>query len=320
MFRFFQSIFGGDEKKGSYPESLVKAAIERAVEGTDPWMRAVSGYKRKLRPAVLQAIDHVVALVDSMPPPIPMNRQAYEESPQVHAVFISRDDMNSIIANSRELAEFRKGPGDVQAAYALLLTEKHERGILGAELSGEIVMHGVPQVTVSFESHRLIDPSSTADELRRKLKHRAFDHLLSLALKRITIVKTERGNIENYRALLEAKLNLLNRAGWGFGNEDQEGAIELAEVEELLARIESQLKEIGREDQMLEKYLEILVDVLSDPGSYLWASQETLIVDRMGIKHNEATSDAPVLVLDSLCNAEGRSLVYMPVKIPLNAP
>lgn len=320
MFRFFQSIFGGDEKKGRYPESLVKAAIERAVEGTDPWMRAVSGYKRKLRPAVLQAIDHVVALVDSMPPPITMNRLAYEESPQVHAVFISREDMNSIIANSRELAEFRKGSGDAQAAYALLLTEKRERGILGAELSGEIVMHGVPQVTVSFESHRLIDPSSTADELRRKLKHRAFDHLLSLALKRITIVKTERGNIENYRALLEAKLNLLNRAGWGFGNEDQDGATELAEVEELLARIESQLKEIGREDQMLEKYLEILVDVLSDPGSYLWASQETLIVDRMGIKHSEATSDAPELVLDSLCNAEGRSLVYMPVKIPLDAP
>jgi len=318
MFRIFQSFFGGNEKRGSYPESLVKAAIERAVEGTDPWMRAVSGYRRKLRPAVVQAIDHVVALVDSMPPSITMDRAAYEDSPQVHAVFISRDDMNSIIAASRELAEFRKGPGDVQAAYALLLTEKRERGILGAELSGEIVMHGVPQVTVSFESHRLIDPSVTEAELRRKLKHRAFDHLLGLALKRITIVKTERGNIENYRALLEAKLNLLNRAGWGFGNEDREGHTELAEAEELLARIERQLNEIGREDQMLEKYLEILVDVLSNPGAYLWAGQETLIVDRMGIKRSEAACDASELVLDTLCNAEGRSLVYIPVMIPLD--
>jgi len=317
MFRIFQSIFGGNEKKGIYPESLIKAAIERAVEGTDPWMRAVSGYKRKLRPAVLQAIDHVVALVDSMPPPVTMDRAAYDDSPRLHAVFISRDDMTSIIANSRELAEFRKSSGDARAAYALLLTEKRERGILGAEMSGEIVMHGVPQVTVSFESHRLIDPGSTADELRRKLKHRAFDHLLGLALKRITIVKTERGNIENYRALLEAKLNLLNRAGWGFGNEGQDGVTELAEAEGLLTRIESQLTEIGREDQMLAKYLDILIGVLSDPGSYLWARQETLIVDRMGIKRNEAASDAPELLLDALCNAEGRSLVYIPVMIPL---
>lgn len=320
MFRIFQSIFGGNEKKGSYPESLVKAAIERAVEGTDPWMRAVSGYKRKLRPSVLQAIDHVVALVDSMPPPVTIDADAYEECPQVRAVFISRDDMNGIIAASKELAEFRTGSGDVLAAYALLLTEKRERGILGAELSGDIVMHGVPQVTISFEAHRLIDPCSSEAELRRKLKHRAFDHLLSLALKRITIVKTERGNIENYRALLESKLNLLNRAGWGFNDNAQERVTELAKAEELLSSIESQLNEIGRDDQMLAKYLDILVDVLSNPGAYLWAGQETLIVDRMGIKRSEAASDAAELVLDVMTNAEGRSLVYMPVMIPLDKP
>lgn len=45
MFKLFQSLFGS-ETKGSYPESLVKAAIERAVEGTDPCLRAVSGYKK----------------------------------------------------------------------------------------------------------------------------------------------------------------------------------------------------------------------------------------------------------------------------------
>jgi len=320
MLRIFQSIFGGNEKKGSYPESLLKAAVERAVEGTDPWMRAVSGYKRKLRPAVLQAIDHVVALVDSMPAAITLDRAAYEDSPLVRAVFISRDDMSSIIATSRELAEFRKSSGEVRAAYALLLTEKQERGVLGAEMSGDIVMHGVPQVTVSFESHRLIDPSSTEDELRRKLKHRAFDHLLSLALKRITIVKTERGKIENYRALLESKLNVLNRAGWGFNDDGQEEVTELEKAEELLARIGSQLNEIGRDDQMLGKYLDILIDVLSDPGSYLWTRQETVVVDRMGIKRSETASDAPELVLDTLCNAEGRSLVCMPVMIPMEKP
>ena len=46
MLRLFQSIFGKSATKGSYPESLVKAAIERAVDGTDPWIRAVSGYKK----------------------------------------------------------------------------------------------------------------------------------------------------------------------------------------------------------------------------------------------------------------------------------
>jgi hypothetical protein len=52
MLRLLHSIFGS-EQKGSYPESLVREAIERAVEGTDPWLRGVSGYRRKLRPAVM---------------------------------------------------------------------------------------------------------------------------------------------------------------------------------------------------------------------------------------------------------------------------
>ena len=59
MLRIFYSIFGGDEEAGRYPDTLIKAAIERAVDGTDPWLRGLSGYPRKLRPAVLHAIDHV---------------------------------------------------------------------------------------------------------------------------------------------------------------------------------------------------------------------------------------------------------------------
>ena len=70
MLRFLQSIFGGVEP-GSYPESLVTEAIERAVDATDSQVRAVSGYQKKLRPAVLRAIDHVVALVEGLPLPLP---------------------------------------------------------------------------------------------------------------------------------------------------------------------------------------------------------------------------------------------------------
>ncbi len=39
MLKLLQSIFGST-KQGSYPESLVREAIERAVDGTDPWLRA----------------------------------------------------------------------------------------------------------------------------------------------------------------------------------------------------------------------------------------------------------------------------------------
>ena len=317
MFPFFHSIFNGSEETGGFPESLIKAAVERAVDGTDPWLRAVSGYKKELRPAVLLAIAHVVDLVDSIPPPVVLSRTSFENNPQLHPFFISGDELDTFIAKNKPLAELRKNAGEAREAHALLFMEKRETWILGAELVGEIITSGVPMMTVSFESHQLVDPSVTESVMRRKLKIRAFDHLLSIALKRITAVKTERGNLERYRALLEAKLNLLNQVGWGFGEAHTVVGEDLEKTADLLGKIEAQLNAIGSDDEMLGKYLHCVIKVLSNPAGYLWAIHEKLTIDRMGIKRGGGDCNTPELQLNELGNAEGRCLVFVPVTIPL---
>jgi hypothetical protein len=309
MLRFLQSIFG-NVTKGRYPESLVNEAIERAVDGTDPWLRGVSGYKKKLRPAVLRAIDHVVALVEGLPPPLPAGLASYGDEPRLKAFFISTNEMRKVLGSDRNLAEFLKGPGSaLPQVIALLAMEKREGVTLGAELAGEIVMRDVPQVTVTFESHRLIDPSGSEIETRRQLMRRAFDHLLSLALRRLTVVKTERKDLERRRLLLQSKLNLLQRGGWGFDEASGAGGLDVTGLEERLGQIEAELQQLGGDDRTLNVYLDIVIDVLGRPDEHLWSGQETLIVDRLGIKRNEAAYDAPELTLDVLWNAEGRSLV-----------
>lgn len=317
MFRFLSSLFGSSVKKGSYPESLVKMAIERAVDGTDPWLRAVSGYKKKLRPAVIAAIDHVVTLVDSFGPPIVIAPDSYDSDPLLRTFFISSDDMRKIIAADRNLAEFLKGEGGTaDRVFTLLATEKQENVFFGAVISGDIIIKDVPQTSVSFEAHRLIDPSASEETTRRQLKRRAFDHLLSLALRQIADVKAERGTLERYRTLLQTKLAILERGGMGFKEADPNEQMDPAGMEELLAKIESQLLELGGDDKMLELYLGILVDVLSRPGEQLWGRKETMILDRMGIKRSEPDFNAPEVTLDMLYNAEGRSLVVSLVELP----
>jgi hypothetical protein len=180
---------------------------------------------------------------------------------------------------------------------------------LGAELSGEIVMRDVPQKTVTFEFRRLLDPSANEVETRRHLMRRAFDHLLSLALRRISAVKTERETLERHRTLLQSKLDLLQRAGWGFDENGSGECLDLATVEGKLSQIEGQLMELGGDDRMLEVYLDIVIDVLGRPEEHLWSKRESIIVDRMGIMRTQTAPDAPELTLDILCNAEGRSLV-----------
>ena len=99
MFKLFQSIFRpGADKLGTYPEDLIARAIGRAIDGTDPRLRAVSGHKKRLRPAVIHAIDHVVELVDKLPPPLVMNRRNYGADAELRAYFASADHMNEVLS------------------------------------------------------------------------------------------------------------------------------------------------------------------------------------------------------------------------------
>ena len=77
MLQLFQSIFGAGPQDEPYPDELISRAIERAVDGTDPRLRALPGYRKKLRAAVIHAIGHVVGLVDSLPVPLELSRAGF---------------------------------------------------------------------------------------------------------------------------------------------------------------------------------------------------------------------------------------------------
>ena len=53
MIRFLESIFGVSKPStGRLDSTLVAKATDRLVDGTDPRLVAVNGYRQKLRPAV----------------------------------------------------------------------------------------------------------------------------------------------------------------------------------------------------------------------------------------------------------------------------
>lgn len=316
MLQLLRSIFGS-ARQGSYPESLVIEAIERAVDGTDPWLRSVSGYRKKLRPAVLKAIDHVVMMVNSLAAPLPLTLAGYGDDPRLRNFFLSAKELQQFLSNDPALAGFLRTAMSSQAqVFALLAMEKEEKVSFGAALSGDVVIHDVPQVTVSFEYPRLIDPADAEKKNRRLLMRRGYDHLLSLALKRLTFVKSERKDLERRRTLLKAKLNLLEREGWGFDNADAAEKLSVAELEARLGQIETELQEFGGKDCESEACLQIVADLLGKPDEYLVGKSETIFVNRLGIKQNEAASDAPPLTFSELRNAEGRSLAVLLVSIP----
>lgn len=309
MLKLFQSIFSGGRETGRYPETLIEAAIERAVDATDPRLRAISGYRKRLRDPVLNAMDHAVALVDNLPEALPADNSTYASDARLSALFASPERMRDMFGSDSALGGFRDRQGDDGARItALLLAERVEKNVMGVELSGEMLRRDVPQVAVSFRGHRLVDPAGSEVETRRQLKRRAFDHLLSLALLRMTEVREERADLNRQRDLLRRKLRALAHGGWEF---EAPGDSDPSALQAELDAIEMQLLELGTDDRALVPRLDIAARMLADPGQQFWADTVHLNLDRMNIRRGERDASARAVDLHELHNARGHRFVIL---------
>lgn len=319
MLKLFQSIFRpGADKLGAYPDDLVERAIERAVDGTDRRLRAVSGHKKRLRPAVIHAIDHVVELVDSLPPPLELARRHYGTDAELNAYFASVDHMNDVLSRDAEMRQWQKSPehGAAERVFALMTMELHERNVLGIALEGNELRHDVAQVTVSFGKHRLVDPAGVEDDTRRLLKRRAFDHLLTLALAGMAEARGEHGDLKRERDLLRSKLAAFASGHWGFGDGTEGGAGEVPDplvLQRRITEIDAQLS--THSTGLLKAHLDILVEVLSGAERNLYGEPMPISIDRQGVKQSQASSQAPQITLSMLHNSAGRRLATRLVAI-----
>lgn len=305
----FASLFGGDaDVRGRYPKSLIQAAIERTVDGTDSRLRLLSGYRKRLLEPVVEAIDHSVALVDSLPAPLVAARRAYQDEPTLAAVFASAESMMEELGRDTALRNFLAGPGRYASEVtALLVAEREERHILGRELVNGMARRDVPQVTVSFAGHRLVDPSDAEIETRRNLKHWVFDQLLALALTRITEAKIERADLTRQRDLLRGKLSALERGGWGL----EPPSPDLRTVRTELSRITQQLHDLGTDDHVLEAHLKLVAEVLADARRQVWSRDISLYLDAMNIERHPRDPTARRIILRELHSGQGRCVILM---------
>lgn len=312
--KLFQSIFGRDETIGRYPESLVDLAIERAVDGTDSRLRLLPSYRKRLRKPVIQAIDHVVALVDAMAAPVIADVRVRADEPRLSAVFVSAADMLELLGRDPSLMAFRATSAGSAAdcITALMVTKPVERHIFGVDLAGDQVRREVAQVAVSFTKHRLLDPTASEADTRRLLKRRAFDHLLMLALERIAEVREERGDLTRQRDLLRRKLYALEHGGWSFKAADDD-CPSATELEAELNRITAQLSELGVEQSVLDAHLNLVAAQLADSPRQLWVEPSTLWLDPLNIQRPAQEPSARRIELGTLHNARGRWLTFLPL-------
>ena len=263
--KLFQSIFGRGDTLGHYPETLIEMAIERAVDGTDPRLRLVPGYRKRLRKPVIHAIDQVIALVDGIPAPLTAGPDGYRNDFRLAALFASSDEMVQVFGRDKALSEYLASKDGLGAEHVttLLLARREEKNILGMDLVGDLVRRDVAQVSVSFSGHHLLEPRTSEDESRRFLKRRAFDHLLALALAQIAEARVERADLTRQRDLLQRQLRAMKRGALTFAGPEA-GQPDEASLQAELDAVAGQLKQLGADEGVLKAHLEIITERLGD--------------------------------------------------------
>lgn len=291
MLRLLQSIFAGNERPGggAYDEGLIERATERLVDVTDPRLRAVSGYKRKLRAGVECAVDHAIRVGDAIAGPLELSRSAFGSDPRVRALFASPEHLDETLNASADVQQWlsqSKLPPDV--VYALLVVTWEERHAFGMELEGDMVRRDVAQVVVNFGGHRFPAVAGSESEARWEVKKRAFDLLVKAALARLVDKRKQQQNLERERLLLANKLKELESAHLGLSLENAAPAKreDPAAVEARVHQIEQELATLRADAGTLDDHMTVIADTLSASADLLTVDSVSFVLDQKNVKRN----------------------------------
>jgi hypothetical protein len=315
MLNFLQSIFSNAKPSDGPDERLITAAIERVIDGTDPRFRAAGGYRKVLRLPVTRAVEHVIALVDRMPPPVEISTARFAADPRLRAFFVSVDHLRETVSFSEDLQKFLRNPPPLPEGtiHCLLTLDREERGVLGMALRGGTVSKDVAQIVVNFTHHRLVGMAPNADEMRWELKKRAFDHLIQTALAHLTATREESERLSRRRRLLGKKLAALHAADLGIDALMKPSGSPAAgpnDIDRELAGIEAELAALETDITTLDGQLASIAASLGEPEQHLRVEVTSLTLDPMGVRlEGDAAANVAPIQLAELVSGERRRVM-----------
>ncbi|MEW8505486.1 MAG: hypothetical protein AB2598_02195 [Candidatus Thiodiazotropha sp.] len=281
MFSFIKRLISTDERHASvYSRDELDRHIDVAVENFDSRLKLISGYRKKLMPAVEQALAHIDTLIAQLPGPIDVNHKAYSNDSRVYAYFGSVDQMEHLFSHSQEFRDFAKKPESFSLThgYALMVMSREEKSVLGHAQRGDMIQSEVMQQVVNFTGHQLAKPSDSEEGVRYDLRERAFQHLVAEAVLKVARHTEEKADLERERIHLKMELKTL-RAEHGaldfVADEIDQTQNKVGQLRKRLAEVELKHDHASRGLQTINDYLELLINVLNHSDVYCGLENRT---------------------------------------------
>lgn len=259
-------------------DARLQERIDRAANIVDPRIRQLSGYEKKLAPAVASAFDYCERLAFAVPGPFHINRATFASDPLVHALFGSADDIAVMLASSQPLRDYLTAHPDVsdRPVFALLGVRCHLNAGFGTQLVGDIIKRDEPQTTLSFSDHTLMEPAADLDSLHQRLAMTFFDGMLKGLKEQIEAQRLELFDLREHLALDKA----LHRSAGG------------PEQAERVAQMQARIAELG-DGLMPAALIARMNETLMAPSACLRLEPVRLRIDRLGIVVQAGEHETP---------------------------
>ena len=323
MLHFLSSLFTpAAGEAGALDKTLIEAATERAIDGTDPRLRALGNYRKRLQEPVARAARHLIALVDGLPAPIEISHRGYGADPRLRAFFVSAEHLRETLGGIKTVRDFLQGISGPppEAIFGLLTLEWKERTVLGTEQHGEILRRDVKQVAVSFLDHRFVSAAASEAESRWEMKKRGYDFLLKVALETILTTRGKRQDLKREQQLLNKKLAAMKAGNWGLEGmfaHDTAAPADPAGLEAQIEAVEKELLEVGTDTESLQRSLDHLAEILEEPAHWLARRELPMRLNYMGIRVEDTPGEASNLLdLIELYSDSGARRIVLPGYIP----
>lgn len=325
VFRFLHSIFAtAPSPPGKLDATLIETAIERVVDGTDPRLRAVPHYRRKLWEPVERAVDYVVEHAATLPPAIAFGRRNFTTDPRLRALFANPEHLLDILSLSPAIRGYLQpiAGSPPTEIYAALRMERTEKTVFGMELQGDRVLRDIPQTAVNFHNHQIAFPAASEAETRLELQKRAFDYLIEAALQRLLSIRARKHQLEQQqRRLLQQKAQLLKSARLGLepllANPATPRLPDNAAIEQQLQELETELRQIRADSTTLAEQLTLVATTLREPGQHLRLERISLTLDHMNIRvPAHSPRAANTLIFDEVLIENQHRFTVLLVRVP----
>ncbi|MGE5257591.1 MAG: hypothetical protein ACM3KE_13015 [Hyphomicrobiales bacterium] len=272
-------------------EEALAQAIDRVVQVSAPVVCSLRDCRRDLRSPVDNALRYIDQTIDAIPGPVSLSPEKWDQDPLLKALFVTPDEVSYLLVGDPRLKPFFAQP-QAARAFALLTATKVERTIFAPAVEGEIVRRDVPQTAVEFHDLRILDPAATEAATRFALKDRALNALVAQVLERLLQIRALKDELKEHQRILSIQLKIQQTRTHSLDElitEDREAEPSAPAGLQVLADIDRQIQDLGKESDSPADYLRQLMTVLNAPQEVLTVVPVAMRLNWMGVRQNDAS-------------------------------